>query len=400
MKVLIFAGTTEGRELLEFCEKNGIDASACVATQYGKELMEGNEHIISGRKDEEEIISLLQTEDFRLVVDATHPYASAVTRNVRKACARTNVRYIRLLRDAETAEDAVYFRDIRQAAEYLSGTEGNILCAIGAKEVEQLCVLAEYQKRVIPRILPAGESIEKCRRLGFENVIAKKGPFSVEENEADLKRYRCSYLVTKESGSAGGFGEKAEAAKKTGVRLLVIERPAEKNGISKKEVETILTECKEAKGYFPLFADIRGKKAVVVGGGEVASRRVKTLCRFAFEIVVVSRSFSKEMTELAKRGRILAKQKEFEAEDIEGAFLVVAATSDRELNQKIGEAAKRQGIFASIADCAEECSFYFPAIAETENLTAGIVGSGKNHGEVKEAAQKVRECLYDYKSGQ
>ena len=83
-QVLIFAGTTEGRRLAECLAAARIPASVCVATEYGETLLpraEGITHLM-GRLDEGQMESLMKKEDFSCVVDATHPYAVAVSENI------------------------------------------------------------------------------------------------------------------------------------------------------------------------------------------------------------------------------------------------------------------------------------------------------------------------------
>ncbi len=107
------------------------------------------------------------------------------------------------------------------------------------------------------------------------------------------------------------------------------------------------------KDRFPLFCDVRGKKALVVGGGAVSARRCRT----------------------------------FEPRDLEGAFLAVAATDSRQVNRQVGLLARQAGCFVSVADRAEECTFFFPALIETETLTIGVAGDGRDHAAVARANQ-------------
>ena len=82
-------------------------------------------------------------------------------------------------------------------------------------------------ERLYPRVLPVEESLLACRRAGVptKNIIAMHGPFSQKLNEAILEQYRIRWMVTKDGGSAGGFGEKVSAARNTGISLVVIGRP-------------------------------------------------------------------------------------------------------------------------------------------------------------------------------
>ena len=99
-KILLFGGTTEGRELSEFLVKNNISALVCVATTYGCKLASSSDavRVLTERLTAAEMEALMRTEQPELVIDATHPYAAAVTENILQAAQRTNVEYLRVLR--------------------------------------------------------------------------------------------------------------------------------------------------------------------------------------------------------------------------------------------------------------------------------------------------------------
>ena len=138
---------------------------------------------------------------------------------------------------------------------------------------------------------------------------------------------------------------------------------------------------------FPLFLDLTGKKVVLVGGGTIAARRIGTLRLFGCEIVVIAPELK------AKAEDLTWLQRPYEPGDLEGAFLAIAATGDREVNRQVGEEARRLGIPVSVADCEAECSFYFPAICTGEGLVAGVVSSGKDHHKTARAAREIRKVL-------
>ena len=83
----------------------------------------------------------------------------------------------------------------------------------------------------------------------------------------------------------------------------------------------------------------------------------------------------------------------YSSEQLAGCFMVLACTGDRAVNHKIGEDAKERGLFVSVCDNREECNFFFPAVEAGEEVTAGIAGTGENHGATKNAAAKVREII-------
>jgi siroheme synthase-like protein len=148
-----------------------------------------------------------------------------------------------------------------------------------------------------------------------------------------------------------------------------------------------------ARAHFPLFADVRGKKALLIGGGPVAARRLRALCHFAFQLRAVAPAFLPEIEAMAAAGLVALDRRPFQPSDIQGAFLVVAATGDRAVNRQAALLAKEAGAFVSVADRQEESNCYFPGLALGQDLTAAVTGNGHNHQAVKEAAAKIRAVL-------
>ena len=242
-KLCVFAGTSEGRRIVDFLRQQDALITVCVATEYGGELIEPAEKLTvrSGRMDEPEMEEFFKNERFDLVIDATHPYASAVTENLMTACLNTETEYSRLERGGEgTPESAVCLPDVPAAVEYLNGTIGNILLTTGSKELSAFSGITDFAERTFARVLPVESSITVCREAGLKpaHILAMQGPFSVGMNSAMIKSVNAAYVVTKESGKAGGFEEKALAAMKAGAKLVVIGRP-ESGAISLSFGETI-----------------------------------------------------------------------------------------------------------------------------------------------------------------
>ena len=240
-KLCVFAGTTEGRELVEFLCAQPVEITACVATEYGQTLLEPAENLTihAGRLNREEMAALFAREQFSLVVDATHPYASVVTQNICAACADTQTEYLRLLRSgAQAPEDSVFVPDIAGAVDYLNTREGNILLTTGSKELASFRGIREFAQRVYARVLPMEDSLRLCREaeLPPAHILAMQGPFSRELNVAMLRSVEGKFLVTKDSGTAGGFDEKIAAAREAGAQLVVIGRPPQVAGLTMAQV--------------------------------------------------------------------------------------------------------------------------------------------------------------------
>lgn len=230
-KVLVFAGTTEGRELAELLADSNIKCSVCVATDYALELMNDKRlDVHCGRLTEEEMEVLMRDGKFDVVVDATHPYAQIVSQNVRQAADMESISLIRLRRSTESAEEGfVSFKTHEECSAWLSFQTGNILLTTGSKDLGSYAKNETIKNHLFVRVLPGEESIRLCTANGItgRQIIAMQGPFSAQMNECILREYSIDWMVTKISGHAGGFEEKIEAAKKAGVGVCAILPPSE-----------------------------------------------------------------------------------------------------------------------------------------------------------------------------
>ena len=230
-KVLVFAGTTEGRELAELLADSNIKCSVCVATDYALELMNDKRlDVHCGRLTEEEMEVLMRDGKFDVVVDATHPYAQIVSQNVRQAADKESISLIRLRRSTESAEEGfVSFKTHEECSAWLSFQTGNILLTTGSKDLGSYAKNETIKNHLFVRVLPGEESISLCTANGItgRQIIAMQGPFSAQMNECILREYSIDWMVTKISGHAGGFEEKVEAAKKAGVGVCAILPPSE-----------------------------------------------------------------------------------------------------------------------------------------------------------------------------
>ncbi|MCF0150110.1 MAG: precorrin-6A reductase, partial [Firmicutes bacterium] len=250
----IFAGTTEGRLLTEYLKGQDARVTGCVATEYGEALLSEGDGltVLAGRLSEEEMKALFLREKFDLVIDATHPYASAVTENIRSACNACGTEYLRVQRDpSELPPETVTVPDTKAAAAFLAQTEGNILLTTGSKELSAFAAVPGFADRVFARVLPMADSLAACENAGLKpsRIIAMQGPFSEEMNLQLLRWCKVSWLVTKDGGQAGGFPEKAAAAKKHGAKLLVIGRPKEEAGTC--DMASCLALLKDRFGFAP-----------------------------------------------------------------------------------------------------------------------------------------------------
>ena len=397
MKLTIFSGTSEGHALCRFVSACGGNADVFVATDYGAAVMEPMHGITvhEGRLDADAIAAVLDADT--LLVDATHPYAALVSENLRAACAQTGAQYERLLRPALDSGDVVTVPDTAAAVEWLNAHPGRALLTTGSKELAVFTAVEGYRERLVARVLPSASVLEQCASLGFAGaqIIAMQGPFSHEMNVALLRQTRADILVTKDTGKAGGFAEKLSAAREVGSVVLVIARPCEEKGKTLSEMQVFLAvrfgwtvtkgQKTAAAPRFPLFVSLVGKKCVVFGAGKIAARRVEVLRRFGAAVMVVAPD--------APAGIAVDHVRDYEKSDLSRAFLAVAATNDREVNHRIAADCSALHIPCSVADCAAESTFFFPAICEGGGLIAGVVSDGTAHGKTAAAAKRIRAIL-------
>jgi len=141
--------------------------------------------------------------------------------------------------------------------------------------------------------------------------------------------------------------------------------------------------------YYPIFVELEGKTALVVGGGSVARRKVETLLEHGASINIISRELTDKLKELIEGGKIRKIGEDFKDEHLDGVFAVFAATDDKQLNHKISESAQKRGLFVNAVDQPADCNFIVPSIVKRGDLSIAISTSGKSPA----LAKKIRKEL-------
>ena len=147
------------------------------------------------------------------------------------------------------------------------------------------------------------------------------------------------------------------------------------------------------KPYFPMFIDLSDKNIVVVGGGNIATRRVKTLLSFTRNIRVIAPKVTMEMMELGKAGYVELITRPVKRTDFAMAYMVIAATNDWKLNDEIYRVCKEEGIYVNVADDKSKCDFYFPGIYMKDEVVVGITASGLDHSRAKKVRIAIQEAM-------
>ena len=246
-KILIFGGTTEGRTVAERLLAEGVPCTVCVATQYGEEVLQPHPlmTVHTGRLDRIGMTQMMLEGHFSCVIDATHPHAQLVSQEIRAACEQTGLTCLRLQREDAAAQSVdsrttdagskdqscIYVNDAEEAGAFLSSRPGRVLVTTGSKELARFAGALGDPSRITARVLPARESLDACTEAGLagKQIFAMQGPFSTEMNCALIRHADASWLLTKQTGAAGGYPEKIEAVRKCGIRAVVIRTPSTEN---------------------------------------------------------------------------------------------------------------------------------------------------------------------------
>lgn len=129
--------------------------------------------------------------------------------------------------------------------------------------------------------------------------------------------------------------------------------------------------------YLPIFADLKQRPVLVVGGGDVAARKVSLLQRAGAEIRIVAQSLSPELEQQRQQGRVLWLGRTFDPQQLDDVFLAIAATDDNALNAAVFAEADKRRVLANVVDDQPRCSFIFPSIIDRSPLVVAVSSSGQ-----------------------
>ena len=141
--------------------------------------------------------------------------------------------------------------------------------------------------------------------------------------------------------------------------------------------------------YYPIFMNIRGKKCVVAGGGEVALRKVKTLLEHGASVTVISPDLCSELGQLAESGEISVLQRNYRAGDLQDAVIAIVATNDSNTNLEVVKEARRKAVLVNVVDDAESSDFIVPSYMRRGDVTIAVSTAGRSPA----LARKIRTRL-------
>lgn len=230
--VLVIGGTSDARALCRQLDDAGVAYTLSVATPTGQQLAGDIAGAVRcGRMEYEQMTAWLREQCTRWVIDASHPYAEIVSRNLVHACRETGVLLSRYQRPEQfVGEDHPLLycvQSVEEACRIAAGLGERILLTTGSKD------LAAWraglpEKTLLARVLPVADVLRQCAELGFGvgEIFALCGPFSAEFNAAFYRQCRADVVITKASGAEGGFLEKVQPCLDAGIPCVVITRPA------------------------------------------------------------------------------------------------------------------------------------------------------------------------------
>lgn len=139
--------------------------------------------------------------------------------------------------------------------------------------------------------------------------------------------------------------------------------------------------------YYPAFLNVKDKKCVVIGGGPVAYRKVKTLEEAGAQVTVIAREFSPLFNKIT---RIVKLKRQFITSDLNGAWLVVTATDDKKINRSVAEICRKRNVFINVVDQPGLCSFIAPAVIKRGNITFAVSTGGASPALTKFIRKKIQ----------
>jgi siroheme synthase-like protein len=143
--------------------------------------------------------------------------------------------------------------------------------------------------------------------------------------------------------------------------------------------------------YYPLFVNITGRNCIVVGGGDVAERKVNSLLEHGASVTVISSQINDGLAHLAKEGKIEVSARDYQYGDLQSAFIAVAATDETDINHNVASEGNQRGILINVVDDPEHSDFIVPSLIRRGDISIAISTSGKSPA----LSKKLRTILED-----
>ncbi|MBY0754979.1 cobalt-precorrin-6A reductase [Clostridium sardiniense] len=225
-------GTSEGKKILKMMNRHTDKIVVSTATEYGGELLKEYKvaHLNTKPLDKDGLIDLIKNFNITVLVDASHPYATEVSKNAMQSAKDSKIAYIRYEREGVLSssdyKNIIKIQGYNELKEVLEEIDGNILNTTGSRNIGNILKL-NCRNRIIHRILPSSKILQEVLDLGvdIQDVIAIKGPVGYELNKGFIDQYNAKAIITKDSGTVGGTLEKLKSAIDRDIKLIVIDKP-------------------------------------------------------------------------------------------------------------------------------------------------------------------------------
>lgn len=244
----LILGTSEGKIILEELTKHTNNLFVSTATTYGGELLKdfNIKYLNTEPLTRDELLNKANELGLRLILDGTHPYAKEISENILYVCKELKIDYLRYERKGALKDfqynNIIRISELNELIDIDKQIKGPILNTLGGNTLGTIINL-NLSNRIIHRVLPAENIIKKMLDLNIkiEDIIAIKGPINKELNKSFLNQYGCDAILTKDSGISGGALEKAMAARETGAKLIILEKPEVNYGKTMYDLEEVIS---------------------------------------------------------------------------------------------------------------------------------------------------------------
>lgn len=255
LNILLIGGTKDASNITKHIkEKYDSYILTTTTTEYGSKLAieSGSDDTIAKPLLKDEFITLIENNEFNLLIDATHPYASHITQTTVSLSKLFSIAYIRFERPPSNLDNVDTSRvhevtSLDEAGQLIANefTSGNVLHLAGANTMEPILKYVPVN-RFYARILKVPKSVEKCKMLNLpeEHIIPMKGTSSLEENLKIIEETQASVMITKESGDIGGVTNKINAANLKDIGVIMLKRPKIRD-LNKNDIVSNLDELDE-----------------------------------------------------------------------------------------------------------------------------------------------------------
>lgn len=246
-KVIVFAGTTEGRLLCEFLEDMQIESRIYVPGKPGEEILDYMEKntsfrdIHAGHFDKDDLQKIMDDAGSAMVIDATASSETELKTMLKEVCREKGMEYYRMVRKTKPLDDVISMSDTGTLVSYLNNCTGNILLAVREKYLKEFTGITGFRERVYVRVPAKKEAIALCNEQGLDDrhILGLSGDLSEDMICALLKEYQIHYLVTRDTEDYQAFEHKRVSAKRAGTEVVVIARPKEESGYTLEEIREL-----------------------------------------------------------------------------------------------------------------------------------------------------------------